>query len=88
MMACASIAPMLAPVIGGQVLWFAGWRAIFWVLAGAGVIAFVVAWFHLPETLKPEYRQPLVFTQILKRFGELLGTLRRDNQGETQRQSG
>ncbi|NQW53551.1 MAG: Bcr/CflA family efflux MFS transporter, partial [Rhodospirillales bacterium] len=52
MMACASIAPMLAPVIGGQVLWFAGWRAIFWVLAGAGVIAFVVAWFHLPETLK------------------------------------
>jgi DHA1 family bicyclomycin/chloramphenicol resistance-like MFS transporter len=74
MMACTSIAPMLAPVIGGQVMWFAGWRAIFWVLASAGVIAFVVAWFHLPETLKPEYRQPLVFTQILKRFGELLTT--------------
>lgn len=74
MMACTSIAPMLAPVIGGQVMWFAGWRAIFWVLAGAGVFAFVVAWFQLPETLKPEYRQPLVFTQILKRFGELLGT--------------
>ena len=74
MMACTSIAPMLAPVIGGQVMWFAGWRAIFWVLASAGVIAFVVAWFQLPETLKPEYRQPLVFTQILKRFGELLAT--------------
>lgn len=74
MMACSSIAPMLAPVIGGQVMWFAGWRAIFWVLASAGVIAFVVAWFQLPETLKPEYRQPLVFTQILKRFGELLAT--------------
>jgi len=74
MMACSSIAPMLAPVIGGQVMWFAGWRTIFWVLASAGVIAFVVAWFQLPETLKPEYRQPLVFTQILKRFGELLAT--------------
>jgi DHA1 family bicyclomycin/chloramphenicol resistance-like MFS transporter len=74
MMACTSIAPMLAPVIGGQVMWFAGWRAIFWVLASAGVIAFIVAWFQLPETLKPEYRQPLVFTQILKRFGELLST--------------
>ena len=34
MMACTSIAPMLAPLIGGQVLWFLGWRAIFWVLAG------------------------------------------------------
>lgn len=74
MMACSSIAPMLAPVIGGQVMWFAGWRAIFWVLASAGVIAFVVAWFQLPETLKPEYRQPLIFTQVLKRFGELLTT--------------
>ena len=34
MMACTSIAPMLAPLIGGQILWFLGWRAIFWVLAG------------------------------------------------------
>jgi len=31
MMACTSIAPMLAPLIGGQILWFLGWRAIFWV---------------------------------------------------------
>ena len=38
MHACSSIAPMLAPLIGGQVLWFLGWRAIFWVLAGIGVI--------------------------------------------------
>jgi DHA1 family bicyclomycin/chloramphenicol resistance-like MFS transporter len=52
MMACTSIAPMLAPVIGGQVMWFAGWRAIFWVLASAGVIAFIVAWFQLPETFE------------------------------------
>ena len=28
MMACTSIAPMLAPLIGGQILWFLGWRAI------------------------------------------------------------
>ncbi len=25
MMACTSIAPMLAPLIGGQILWFLGW---------------------------------------------------------------
>lgn len=72
MLACTSIAPMLAPLIGGQILWFAGWRAIFWVLAGAGVFAFVVAWARLPETLRPEYRQPLVIGQVLTRFGELL----------------
>jgi DHA1 family bicyclomycin/chloramphenicol resistance-like MFS transporter len=71
MMACTSIAPMLAPLIGGQVLWFLGWRAIFWVLAGVGVIAFAAAWLRLPETLRPEYRQPLHLGSILGRFGEL-----------------
>ena len=72
MMACTSIAPMLAPLIGGQVLWFLGWRAIFWVLAMVGVFALVAAWFRLPETLRPEYRQPLVLSSIIKRFGELV----------------
>jgi DHA1 family bicyclomycin/chloramphenicol resistance-like MFS transporter len=72
MMACTSIAPMLAPLIGGQVLWFLGWRAIFWVLALVGVVALVFAWLRLPETLRPEYRQPLVLSSILKRFGELV----------------
>lgn len=71
MMACTSIAPMLAPLIGGQVLWFMGWRAIFWVLAGVGVIGLAAAWLLLPETLRPEYRQPLVLSSILRRFGEL-----------------
>ena len=72
MMACTSIAPMLAPLIGGQVLWFLGWRAIFWVLAIIGVVALVAAWLRLPETLRPEYRQPLVLSSILRRFGELV----------------
>jgi len=72
MMACTSIAPMLAPLIGGQILWFLGWRAIFWTLAGIGILALVVSYFRLPETLRPEYRQPLVLSSILKRFGELL----------------
>ena len=71
MMACTSIAPMLAPLIGGQILWFLGWRAIFLMLALIGVGALAAAWTRLPETLKPEYRQPLVLSAVLKRFGEL-----------------
>jgi DHA1 family bicyclomycin/chloramphenicol resistance-like MFS transporter len=71
MMACTSIAPMLAPLIGGQILWYAGWRAIFWTLAGIGVLALIVASLRLPETLRPEYRQPLVLSHVVKRFGEL-----------------
>lgn len=72
MMACSSLAPMLAPLIGGQVLWFFGWRAIFWLLAGVGIVALTITWFRLPETLRPEYRQPLVVMGVLQRFGQLL----------------
>jgi len=71
-MACSSMAPMLAPLIGSQVLVLWGWRAIFWVLAGIGVVGLVFAGLRLPETLKPEYRQPLHLGSIVARFGELL----------------
>src|SRR5260370_249351 len=71
MMACTSIAPMLAPLIGGQILWFLGWRAIFWTLALIGVVALTAAYVRLPEPLRPESRQPLKISAILKRFGEL-----------------
>jgi MFS transporter, DHA1 family, multidrug resistance protein len=71
MMACSSLAPMLAPLIGGQILWFLGWRAIFWVLAGIGVVASTLAFLRLPETLRPEYRQPFRPLAVVARYGEL-----------------
>jgi DHA1 family bicyclomycin/chloramphenicol resistance-like MFS transporter len=50
MMVTAS-APIVAPLIGGQVLlWLDDWRAIFWVLFAFGVVSFVAA-LSLPETL-------------------------------------
>ena len=72
MHACSSIAPMLAPLIGGQVLWFLGWRAIFWVLAGDRRAGLDATWLRLPETLRPEYRQPLHLGSVMKRYGELV----------------
>jgi MFS transporter, DHA1 family, multidrug resistance protein len=43
-------APILAPLLGGAVLAFAGWRAIFFVLTGAGVAAAALAHWQLPRT--------------------------------------
>jgi len=74
MMACTSIAPMLAPLIGGQILALAGWRAIFWTLAVVGIVAWTAAFIRLPETLRPEYRQPFQVGSVLARFRELLTT--------------
>jgi MFS transporter, DHA1 family, multidrug resistance protein len=44
------LAPIAAPLIGGQILLRLDWRAIFWVLVGFGVLALVSAAL-LPETL-------------------------------------
>lgn len=52
-----SLAPLLAPLIGGQILIVAGWRAIFWVLAGFGAVCIAAALLTLGETLPPERRQ-------------------------------
>lgn len=49
-------APMIAPVIGGYLLVWIGWRAIFWALVIAGLIAIGVVIFAIKETLPPEKR--------------------------------
>jgi len=58
------LAPVLAPVIGGQVLRFTSWRGVFGVLAAIGMVLLVASWF-LPETLPPQRRTPPRFRQLL-----------------------
>ena len=47
------LAPILAPVIGGQVLRVGTWRTVFWVLAGIGVVLLVLSAVVIKETLPP-----------------------------------
>jgi len=58
------LAPVLAPVIGGQVLRFTSWRGVFGVLAAIGLVLLVAAWF-LPETLPPERRKRSRLRQLI-----------------------
>ena len=58
------LAPVLAPVIGGQVLRFTSWRGVFGILAAIGVVLLVASWF-LPETLPEQRRTPPRFRQLL-----------------------
>ncbi len=58
------LAPVLAPVIGGQILRFTSWRGVFGVLAAIGLALLVASWF-LPETLPPDRRTPPRFRQLL-----------------------
>jgi len=50
------VAPILAPLLGGQVLEVAGWRMVFWVLALVSGALFALVYRALPESLPPEER--------------------------------
>ncbi|MGW6600078.1 multidrug effflux MFS transporter [Streptomyces sp. NPDC055036] len=56
LMLISGVAPVIAPVIGGQVLRLTDWRGIFAVLTVVGVILTLVVWKWLHETLPPERR--------------------------------
>ena len=49
-------APMIAPVIGGYLLIWIGWRSVFWTLSICGVLAALVVVFGIRESLPPERR--------------------------------
>jgi len=44
------VAPMVAPFIGGYLLVWFGWRAIFWAQAAFGALALVAVFFRLEES--------------------------------------
>lgn len=54
-----SIAPAIAPIVGGWILGFGDWHAIFWFLAALSLLLGGVVWRVLPETHPPERRLPL-----------------------------
>lgn len=47
-----SMAPAIAPVVGGYATAYLGWRAAFGLLAGLGALALVLILLWLPETLE------------------------------------
>jgi DHA1 family bicyclomycin/chloramphenicol resistance-like MFS transporter len=72
LMLVMGLAPILAPTIGGALLAFANWRAIFWILAAFGALCAVLAWRLLPETLPPERRSRLGATDQIARYVMIL----------------
>jgi DHA1 family bicyclomycin/chloramphenicol resistance-like MFS transporter len=54
-----ALAPAIAPVIGGWLQTFFGWRSVFAFLVLATAALWLACWKLLPETLPPEKRQSL-----------------------------
>ncbi|MBO1581728.1 multidrug effflux MFS transporter [Bacillus sp. XF8] len=65
-------APILAPIIGGQLLQFTSWRGVFIVLGAISVFMLVSATFVLRETLPLEERETGGLSGTLATYGNLL----------------
>jgi len=66
------LAPILAPLIGGQMLAFVGWRSLFWLMALIGVALLVAVVRVMRESLAPARVLPLRWRTILGNYGGLL----------------
>jgi len=70
-----SLAPAIAPVIGGYLNNHAGWRSTFTLLTILTALLIVVCWRSLPESLVPEARQPFRLGAILRNYLHALRNL-------------
>ena len=63
-----SIAPAIAPIIGGALQTWFGWRANFWFLSLFGALLFIACHRYLPETLPASARQRFAAAPLLAAY--------------------
>jgi DHA1 family bicyclomycin/chloramphenicol resistance-like MFS transporter len=68
--AVMGIAPVVAPLAGGLLAGFFGWRAIFWMHASIASVLLLLMFLQLRETL-PASTRPLPWGELLGGFGVL-----------------
>ncbi|AIJ06812.1 MFS family multidrug transport protein, bicyclomycin resistance protein [Edwardsiella anguillarum ET080813] len=63
-----TIAPLLAPLLGGALMLWFSWHAIFWVMAAAALLATLLVALFIRETLPRARRQPFRLYATLTNF--------------------
>lgn len=67
-----TLAPLVAPIIGGYLLLVGHWHSIFVLLAVIGALVSVALALRIPETLKPEHRQSFRIWPVLQNYSRVL----------------
>jgi DHA1 family bicyclomycin/chloramphenicol resistance-like MFS transporter len=70
-MLITTIAPLIAPMVGGAVLVWFSWHYIFWILAIAALLASAMIFFLIHETLPVERRQKFHLRTTIGNFATL-----------------
>lgn len=69
-----ALAPAIAPVIGGRLQEWFGWRSVFAFLVLASLALWLACWRLLPETLPPERRSPLHAGYLARSYWKVLSS--------------
>ncbi len=72
LMLIVGLGPILAPLVGGQILRFTSWRGVFVAVALLGVVLTLMAARSLPETLSHADRRDPGLGVTVRSFGSLL----------------
>lgn len=72
LMLVSGVAPIVAPVLGGQLLRLTSWRGVFVALAALGAVVLVGVLLAVPETLPPDRRRAGGWRATVQAFGVLL----------------
>jgi DHA1 family bicyclomycin/chloramphenicol resistance-like MFS transporter len=65
------VSPVLAPLLGGQILQWYPWRTIFWVIAAFGAAGLMGVLVRLRETNRGHMKK-LIIGNVLRTYGDLL----------------
>jgi len=71
LMMIMAIAPIIGPLLGGQIIRVSNWHSIFWLLTLIGTLMFI-SLFRLPETLPREKRLPASMGRAFTNYRYLL----------------
>ncbi|MDD4274836.1 MAG: multidrug effflux MFS transporter [Desulfobacter postgatei] len=71
LMIIMAIAPIIGPLLGGQIIRVSSWHSIFWLLAVIGIMMFI-SLFRLPETLSMEKRFPASIGKAFVNYRHLM----------------
>ncbi|MFI6461750.1 multidrug effflux MFS transporter [Streptomyces sp. NPDC050528] len=75
LMLVSGVAPIVAPLVGGQILRVTDWRGVFVTLTAVGILLTALVWRRLPETLAPADRHAGGTAEALRSMRTLLADL-------------
>ena len=66
------VSPLVAPLIGGYLLLWFGWRSIFWLHTLLAAAAILGVYFRIEESMSPSEARPLNMSLIVSTYRQLL----------------